>query len=125
MAFKDQSLISSKTVNNNEMLVKVNHLQNLQQVPFTNGVFINLFNSFIKITGIINNTFKPRTQLHPLYFIGSECWIIKYNIKSRKMAAKVKFIRKSLGHNWTLYETNTYVLNKLKITSDIRENKFI
>ena len=46
---------------------------------------------------------------------------IKTKPKSRIVAGEMKFIRKSLGYNWTDYKTKTEILNELKITSVIEK----
>jgi hypothetical protein len=66
--------------------------------------------NFLKITGIINNIFKPikarkntRIKLYstlafPVLFYGGECWTIKVKDKARLISAVMKFVRRTAGY---------------------------
>jgi hypothetical protein len=72
----------------------------------TTRVRYNIDNKIVKITGIINNTFKPNrvqkgTQIKlytilalPVLLCGSETWTVKSKDKSKLTAAEMRFIRR-------------------------------
>jgi len=54
---------------------------------------------------------------------GSENWTIKVRDARRIRAAKMKYMRKTAGHTWTDYKTNTEIakeLNKLQFWTKYR-----
>jgi hypothetical protein len=80
-----------------------------------------------KITGILNNVFRPQTTLKKtriklcntlalaVLFCGSETWTIKARDARRITAAEMKYMR-TAGYIWTDYKTNTQTAKELKIT---------
>jgi hypothetical protein len=46
----------------------------------------------------------------------SETWTIIARDDRRITAAEMKYMKRTVGHPWTDYETNTKIANKLKIT---------
>jgi hypothetical protein len=70
-------------------------------------------NNFLKITGIINNDFRPNNPLKktgiklyntldlPTLLYGSENWTIKARDVTRITAAETKYIRITAGYTWT------------------------
>jgi hypothetical protein len=75
----------------------------------------------VKIAGHINNMFKPQKPLKkariklyntlalPAVLYSSETETIKARDTRRITAAEMKYLRKTAGHTWTDYKTNTEV----------------
>jgi hypothetical protein len=75
----------------------------------------------LKITGIINNAFRPQKTLKktriklyntlplPVLLYGSETWTIKARDARRITAAEMKYMRRTAGCTWTDYKTNTQI----------------
>jgi len=88
----------------------------------------NKWHNYLKITGIINNVFKPQKTLKkiriklyntlalPVLLYGSETWIIKTRDARRKSAAEIKYMRRTAGYTWTDYKTNLHIAKELEIT---------
>jgi len=69
-------------------------------------------NNFLKITGILNNVFRPqkslkktRIKLHnslklPVLLYGSETWTVKASDARRITAAEMKYMRRTAGYTW-------------------------
>jgi len=85
-------------------------------------------NNVLKITGILNNVFRPqkktlkkaRIKLYntlslQVLLYGSETWTIKASDARRITAAKMKYMR-TAGYTWTDYKTNAQIVKELKIT---------
>jgi hypothetical protein len=82
----------------------------------------------LRITGIINNVFRPRKTLKktkiklystlalPTLSYSSENWTIKARNARRVAAAEVKYLRKTAGYTWTDRKTNTEIAKELNIT---------
>jgi hypothetical protein len=82
----------------------------------------------LKITGILNNVFRPQKTLNktriklyntpavPVLLYGSEIWTIKGRDGRRITAAEMKYVRRTAGYTWTDYKTNTQITKELKIT---------
>ena len=89
----------------------------------------NELNNFLKITGILNNVFRPEKPLKktriklyntlalPVLLYGSETWTIKANDARRVTAAEMKYVRRTAGYTWADYETNPQIAKELKITT--------
>ena len=83
----------------------------------------NKLNNLFKITGILNNVFRPQKTLKktriklyntlalPLLLYGSETWTIKAR---RITAAEIKYMRITAGYTWTDYKTNAQITKELK-----------
>jgi len=81
-----------------------------------------------KITGILNNVFKPQKTLKktrlklcntlalPVWLHGSESWTIKARDTRRMTAAEMKYMRRTAGYTWTDHKTNKQIAKELKIT---------
>jgi hypothetical protein len=79
----------------------------------------NKLNNYLKITGIINNVFRPKkslkktriklynTQLLPTLLYGSENWTIKARDAAIIIASKMKYMKRTAGYTWTDHKTNT------------------
>jgi hypothetical protein len=88
----------------------------------------NKLNNYLKITGILNNVFRPHKTLKktriklyntlalPVLLFGSETWTIKAWDARRITASKMKYTRRTAGYTWTDYKTNTQIAKELKIT---------
>jgi hypothetical protein len=89
----------------------------------------NKITKCLKITGLINNTFKPnkfkkntRIKLHntlalPVLLYGSENWIVKSKYKSRLTAAGMRFTWNAAKYTWRDYKTNEEISKELRVTS--------
>jgi len=72
----------------------------------------NKLNNFLKITGIVNNVFRPqkafkktRIKLYntlalPVLLYGSETWTVKARDARRITAAEMKYMRRTAGYTW-------------------------
>ena len=75
----------------------------------------NKLNNFLKITGILNNVFRPqktlkktRIKLHnslalPVLLYDSETWTVKARDARIITAAEMKYMRRTAGYTWTDY----------------------
>jgi hypothetical protein len=87
----------------------------------------NKLNKYLKITGILNNVFRPQKTLKktriklyttlalPVLLYGSVIWTVKAGDARRISAAEMKYMRITAGYTWTDYKTNTQIAKKLKI----------
>jgi hypothetical protein len=87
----------------------------------------NKLHNDLKITGILNNVFKPQKALKktriklyntlalPVLLHGSEIWTIKARDARRITAAEKKYMRTAV-YIRTDYKTNTQTAKELKIT---------
>jgi len=85
--------------------------------------FNNKLHNYLKITGILDNVFRPQNTLKKtrikLYntlalqvlLYGSETWTIKARNARRITAAEMKYMRRTAG-----YKTNAQIAKELKIT---------
>ena len=81
-----------------------------------------------KITGILNNVFRPQKTLKktriklcntlalPVLLYGSETWTIKASDAGRITAAEMKYMRRTAGCTWTDCKTNAQIAKECKIT---------
>jgi len=81
----------------------------------------NKLNNFFKITGILNNVFRPQKTLKktsiklyntlalPVLLHGNETWTIKASDAIRITAAEMKYMRRKAGYTWTDYKTNAQI----------------
>jgi hypothetical protein len=90
----------------------------------------NKLQNYLKITGIINNVFRPQKTLKktriklyntldlPVLLYGSETWTIKARDgrRIRVKTAEMKYMRRTAGYTWTDYKTNTRIAKELKLT---------
>jgi hypothetical protein len=86
----------------------------------------NKLNNYLKITGILNNVFRPQTTLKkkriklyntlalPVLLYGGETWTIKATDARRITAEEMKYVRITAGYTWTDYKTNTQIAKELK-----------
>jgi len=85
-------------------------------------------NNFLKITGILNNVFRPQKTLKkatiklynilalPVLLYGSETWTIKTRDARRIKEAEIKYMRRRAGYTLTDYKTNAQIAKEFKIT---------
>jgi hypothetical protein len=106
MAFKGGDPLRSKIVINNKIVEQVNTFNCLGNLVLYEKEkdTDNKITKFLKITGIINNTFKPNkiqkgtrikmytTLALPVLLYGSETWTVKSKDKSRLTAAEMRFM---------------------------------
>jgi len=105
---------------------KFNNLGHI--IPYEGKLDIdNKLNTFLKITGILNNVFRPQKPLKKtrikLYntlalsvlLYGSEIWTIEANDARRIRVAEMKYMRRTTGYNWTDCKTNVQIAKELKI----------
>jgi len=88
----------------------------------------NKIHNYLKITGILNNVFRPQKTLKktriklcntlalPVLLYGSETWTIKARDARRITAAEMKYRRRTAGYIWTDYKTNSQIAKEFKIT---------
>ena len=129
MTFKGRDPVRTKIVIDNKIIGQVNLFNYLGNVVSYEGEFDidNKLNNFLKNTGILNNVFRPQKTLKKtrikLYntlallvlLYGSETWTIKASDTRRITAAKMKYMRRTAGYNWTDYKTNAQIDKELKI----------
>ena len=73
----------------------------------------NKLHNYLKITGILNNVFRPQKTLKktriklynalalPVLLYGSGTWTIKARDARRITAAEMKYMRRTAGYIWT------------------------
>jgi len=83
-------------------------------------------NKFLKITGILNNVFRPQkapkkttiklynTLVLPVLLYGSETWIIEASDVRRITATEMEYTRRTAGYTWTDCRTNAQIIKELK-----------
>jgi hypothetical protein len=114
MAFKVRDPVRTKIVIDNKIIEEVNLFSCLgNMVSYEGELDIdNKLNNFLKITGILNNVFKPQKTLKktriklyntltlPVLLYGSETWTIKASDARRITAAEMKYVRRTAGYTW-------------------------
>jgi len=130
MAFKGRDPVRTKIVIDNKIVEKVNSFNYLgNMTSYKKELDIdNKLHNYFKITGILNNVFRPqktlkktRIKLHntlalPVLLYDSETWTIKARDARRITAAEMKYMRRTAGYTWADYKTNTQITKELKIT---------
>jgi len=106
MAFEGRDPLRTKIVIDNKIIEKVNSFNYLgNMISYEKELGIdNKLHNYLKITGILNNVFRPqitltktRTKLYntlalPVLSYGSETWTIKAREARRMTAAEMKFV---------------------------------
>jgi hypothetical protein len=81
----------------------------------------NKLNNYLKITGILNNVFRPQKTLKktriklyntlalPVLLYGSETWTIKARDARRITAAQMKYMRRTAGYTGTDHKTTIQI----------------
>jgi len=84
----------------------------------------NRLHNYLKITGIINNVFRPqktlketRIKLHntlalPVLLYGSETWTVKARGARRITAAEMKYMRRTAGYTWDRFQKQIHTLQR-------------
>ena len=127
MAFKGRDPVRTKIVIDNKMIEQVNMFNYLgNMISYENELDIdNKLHNYLKITGILNNVFKPQKLLRkrlklyntlalPVLLYGSESWTIKARDARRITAAEMKYMRITAGYTWTDHKTNTQIAKGIK-----------
>jgi hypothetical protein len=88
----------------------------------------NKLHTYLKITGILNNVFRPQKTLKksrlkldctlalPVLLYDSKTWTIKARDARRITTGEMKYMRRTAGCTWTDYKTNTQIAKELKVT---------
>jgi hypothetical protein len=129
MVFKEQDPFRSKFVIDNKIKEQVNSFSysgNL--ISYENEMDIdNKLNNYLKITGVVNNVFRPKKSLKktriklyntlaiPALLCGSESWTIKARDATRVTAGEMRYERGTAGHTWT-HHKNKDIIKDLNIT---------
>src|SRR5215475_320163 len=130
MAFRGRDPVRTKTVIDNKIIEQVNSFNYLgNMISYDKELDIdNKLHNYFKITGILNNVFRPQKTLKktiirlyntlalPLLLYGSETWTVKARDTRRITAAEMKYMRRTAGYIWTDYKTNAQIAKELKIT---------
>jgi len=130
MAFKGRDKLRTKIVIDDKIIEKVNSFNYLgNMVSYEKELDIgNKLHNYLKITGIINNVFRPQKTLKktriklyntlalPVLLYDSETWTIKARDARRITAAEMKYMRRTAGYIWTDYKTNLHIAKELEIT---------
>jgi hypothetical protein len=111
MAFKGRNPIRSKIVIDNKIIKQVNSFYYLGDlISCENEMDIDKLNNYLKITGIINNVFRPKKTLKktriklynilvlPAVLYGSANFTIKARDARRITAAEMKYVRRTAGY---------------------------
>ena len=120
----------TKSVIDNKIIEQVNLFNYLGSTICYEGELDidNKLNNFSKITGILNNAFKPQKTLRktriklyntlalPVLLYGCETWTIKAKDARKITAGEMKYMRRTAGCTWTDYKTNAQISKALKIT---------
>jgi hypothetical protein len=119
MAFKGRDRIRRKIVIHTRVIEKVNPFNCLGNlISYKNEMDIeNKLNSYLRITDIINNAFRPKktpkktriklynTLALPTLLYGSESWTIKARDARRLTSAEIKCVRRTAGYTCTDHKT--------------------
>jgi hypothetical protein len=131
MAFKGRYPVRTKIVTDNKIIEQVNSFNYLgNMISYETELDIdNKLHNYLKITGIINNMFRPQNTLKktriklyntlalPVLLYGSETWTIKSRDARRITAAEMKYMRRTAGYTWTDCKTNLHIAKELEITT--------
>jgi len=113
MAFEGRDPVRTKIVIDNKIIEnKVVYLGNM--ICYEKELDIdNKLHSYLKITGILNNVFRPQkktlkktriklcnTLALPVLLYGSETWIIKARDARRITATEMKYMRRRAGYTF-------------------------
>ena len=131
MTFKGRDPVRTKIVIENKIIEQVNSFNYLGiMISYEKELDIgNKLHNDLKITGILNNVFRPqkilkktRIKLYntltlPVLLYGSNTWTIKARGARRITATQIKYMRRTSGCTWTDYKTNTQITKELQIIS--------
>jgi len=127
--FKGRDPVRTKIVIDNKIIEQVNSFIYLGNISYEKELDIdNKLYNYFKITGIINNVFRPQKplkkttiKLHntlalPVLLYGSETWTVKARDARRITAAEMKYMRRTAGYTCTDYRTNAHIAKESEIT---------
>ena len=110
MAFKGRDPVRTKIVIDNKIIEKVNSFNYLgNMISYEKELDVDNKLHNLKITGIINNVFRPQKTLKktriklyntlalPFLLYGSETWTIKARDTRRITTAEIKHMRRTGG----------------------------
>ena len=121
MTFKGRDPLRTATVIDNKIIEQVNLFKYFSNmISYERELdIVNKLNNFMKITGILNNVFRPQkknlkkttiklynTLALPFLLYGSETWTVKASGTRITAAAEMKYMRRTAGYTWTDYKTN-------------------
>jgi len=130
MVFKGRDPVRTNIIIDNKIIKHVNSFNYLGNIISYEREFDNdnKLNNYLKITGDLNNVFRPQKtlkkttiKLHntlaiPVLLYGSETWTIKARDARRITAAEMIYVRRTAGYTWTDHKTNTQISKELKMT---------
>jgi hypothetical protein len=128
--YKGQDPVRTKTVIDNKIIEQVKSFNYLgSMISYKRELDIDdKLNNYLKITGILNNVFRPQKTLKktriklcntlalPVLLYSSKTWTVKSTDSRRISAAEMKYMKRTTGYTWTDYKTNTQIAKELKIT---------
>jgi adenylate kinase family enzyme len=114
MTLKGRDPVRTEIVIDNKAIQQVNFFNYLGNMICYEGELDidNKLNNFLKITGILNNVFRPqktvmktRIKLHnklalPVLLYGSETWSVDASDTRRITAAEMKYMGRAAGYIW-------------------------
>jgi hypothetical protein len=128
MAFKGQDPVRTKIVTDNKITEQVNSFNYLRNISYKKELDTdNKLDNYLKITGIINNVFRPQKTLKktriklyntlalPVLLHGSDIWTIKAKDATKITAAEMKYETNIMIHFDRLQNKYT-IAQELKIT---------
>jgi hypothetical protein len=121
--------LRTKIVIDNKIIEQVNSFNYLgNMISYEKELDIdNKLHNYLKITGILNNVFRPQKTLRkrriklyntlalPVLLYGSKTWTFRARDARRITAAEMKYMRRTAGYIWTDYK-NAQIAKELKIT---------
>jgi len=90
----------------------------------------NELNNFLKIAGILNNMFRPQTNIKktriklynilalPVWLYGSETWTVKARDVRRITAAEMKYMKRTAGYTWDRLQNKCMNCKGVKINTN-------
>ena len=106
MAFRGRDPVRTKIVIDNKIIEQVNSFTIYEKELDID----NKLHNYLKMTGILNNVFRPQktlkktsiklynTLILPVLLYGSETWTIKARDARRTTAAEMKYMRRTAGY---------------------------
>ena len=128
MAFKGRDPVRTKIVIDNKIIEQVNSFNYLgNMISYEKELDIdNKLHNYLKITGIINNAFRPQKTLKkttiklyntlalPVLLYGSETWTVKASDARRITAAEMKYMRRTAGYTWDRLQNKCFNCKDVK-----------
>ena len=79
----------------------------------------NKLHNYLKITGVINNVFRPQKTLKKtrIKLYNTLAFpVLLYGSARRITAAEMKYMRRTAGYTWADYKTYSHIAKELEIT---------